>query len=334
MTASADTPQRPLDPAVSDPAALYLEMLVSGGTLEELRDRWLLLRDDTLGALLSLGVTNPFLANSLAEARVAHGSPHGILADSSAAAKVRSVGVSVHDVLDHLAQARAVAPAFEAPRCASCSSPIPSDDYSVRPGERARCRDCKTKSAAEKLAAATLATIPARYAWASLDDVWLEKRVRDRDALIASRSLVGNTMVLPASIDRAVFLGAPSLGKTILAVALLRAWSAALRKTGMFVSARELAEARAMIPLGHGDAPLVSQAISAPLLLLDDIGLEPVVGAWSPIISVVDARYSHARPTIVTTTLDERALSDRYGGAIARRVYEGASLVRLALPPR
>jgi len=115
--------------------------------------------------------------------------------------------------------------------------------------------------------------------------------------------------------------GAAGAGKTTLAVAkLFQLFDDGLRSC-MFVSAPDLARARAIYPLGDGEAPLVANAMRVGALVIDDLGKErqDISGAVS---DVIFARHANGKRTIVTSGLGFDAARAKYDDGIARRLFE------------
>lgn len=118
-------------------------------------------------------------------------------------------------------------------------------------------------------------------------------------------------------------LGGPNgTGKTVGA-----SWGLS-RKGGMFVRAADLCRV-------SDDADNDPDRIAArkSLLVVDDLGQEHVGGsdfALSVIDRVLGARYDSARPTIVTTNLNEKALEERYGDRLVDRLAEAGAFVPCA----
>lgn len=198
-----------------------------------------------------------------------------------------------------------------------------------------------------------LATLPAAFAGATLDAPWLGPLV-GADALRRARGLAGmpdssaaagapssfqgaGATLVASGLRGAVFVGPAGAGKTSLAVAAFRAlvegsyvrtrWDTS-RARHRYTSAHALAKARAMHPLGEGESPLVLAALSAPLLLIDELGGEDPRYA-SAVTEVLYERHAEGRPTWVTTGVGPSELATRYGGGIARRLFEGAEVFRL-----
>lgn len=84
-------------------------------------------------------------------------------------------------------------------------------------------------------------------------------------------------------------------------------------------SASALAQARREHPLGRGDAPEITTASHARLLVIDDAGWDREPQAISDVLA---ARYESGRPTIITTGLTSAELAKHYGAAVVRRFVE------------
>jgi DNA replication protein DnaC len=157
--------------------------------------------------------------------------------------------------------------------------------------------------------------------------------VKPASAILAARSSTANTIVL---------VGPAGSGKTSLATALLveRAVAAVepedpygdpyrtRRDEGMFVTTFALAKARREHQLGKGDAGIITHATDAIILLVDELGAEANRGDTA-VPEVIHERHAWDRPTIYTTPFELDELERRYGSGIARRVFEGASVIRL-----
>lgn len=175
--------------------------------------------------------------------------------------------------------------------------------------------------------------IPDGYEGAALDADWLVKLVGHAN-IARARASIG--------AKRAIFVGPPGAGKTTLAVAMFRACVEAARPKpppGRFVlmgrpaahrymSAHKLAKARAMHPLGDGESPVIAEALACPLLLIDELGGEDQRHA-SAVAEVIYERHAENKATWITTGVGSNEIATRYGGGIARRILEGATVFKL-----
>lgn len=240
---------------------------------------------------------------------------------------------------DWLAEMRARAEAHEAHRaactatpCAECCRALcPDCGATVNYHKAMRCDPCDRKADRVRRLEAARESVPQRFAWARLEDPRMVK-------------LVGHERIAEARLalaqERVVLAGAPGAGKTSLACAMLRelhdsaarddAPEALVRRAAgsLFVSAYDLSKARARHPLGQGEAPLVERAMNATTLVIDDLGSERD-GFQSAVTEVLYERHAECRVTWVTTWLDVRQAEERYGGGIARRLFEGARRIAL-----
>lgn len=182
-----------------------------------------------------------------------------------------------------------------------------------------RCFDCEQKSDRIRAAReATLESIPETYRWATMASPLLLERTGGNQSLIArAQSAVGATHVL--------LMGHSGSGKTSLAVAMLRAWSDHHGRAGVFALASDLATARSRSRYG-AEAPEVLAALSAPLLVLDDLGTDKDVQT-SAVTEVIFHRDAHAKPTWITTWTSHEERVARYGDGLARRVIKGARII-------
>lgn len=195
---------------------------------------------------------------------------------------------------------------------------------------RRTCSACAQRMILASHLRVTHESVPARFAWTlGVSADFLATRVR------GSAELVTRALAAPPS-KSLLFLGPTGSGKTSLAVAMLDAWARSSPKPGaMFLEGAWLARARARHRLGQGDPPLVTDAMTAPLLLLDDLGQERE-DRDGCITDVVYERHNAQLPTWVTCGLangDEATfgehLSRRYDGGFVRRILETGKPIRL-----
>lgn len=118
----------------------------------------------------------------------------------------------------------------------------------------------------------------------------------------------GKTRTLSAIVRRLLRIGARNGGP---------AWDFA---SGIVVShAAELALARRNHPLGRGEAPEVTQAIEASLLVVDDLGWDRDP---TTLRDILEQRYRRNRPLIAASGMTKPELTVHYGAAVLRRIRE------------
>jgi DNA replication protein DnaC len=218
------------------------------------------------------------------------------------------------DVAEDFAPPRAVGP------CPRCRRPDAVWAGSSEPCERCQ-HDLHSEAAGSKKMKQGEATIPAGYAWATLD----------ADLPAGEQLIARARQALDAGVRRAVFVGAAGSGKTSLAVAMMRAWMAKHRQAAHFAHAHRLGSARLKHRFGQGEADEIAAAIDAPLCLIDDLKDERLTSTTA-IYDVLQERHADGLPTFVTTGLglDEPTARARiieiYGDGTARRILEGARI--------
>ena len=119
-------------------------------------------------------------------------------------------------------------------------------------------------------------------------------------------------------------IGGYGTGKTHLAVAILRE-TAEAGIPGMFVVVPDLlGKMRASFNLKDGKADeLVTTAKNAPLLVLDDLGAEnPSPWVVELIYVLINHRYEHMLPTVITTNCNGRELEEMFGRRVVSRLAE------------
>jgi DNA replication protein DnaC len=185
------------------------------------------------------------------------------------------------------------------------------------------CASCKAAAETAKfeqaradrlasLARSWLRVCPARYAWADFAAPEMGDRVKDPKAVALAQKANATTSTL---------VGGAGAGKTSLAAAMGRHRTMA-GKSPWWVRAVDLATARRAMKLGEGETELVRRALSADVLVLDDIGAEDQTQFSKVVAEVIHARHDDMLDTIVTTGFAEKAIGERYGDGIARRLFE------------
>ncbi len=170
--------------------------------------------------------------------------------------------------------------------------------------ERVRRCDCWRQSIAGHQL--SHARIPRRYQHCELTN--FEQTVDSlREAHRRARAFVE---AFPA-VDKGLLLrGRHGVGKTHLAVAMLREIIATKGARGYFYETRELLKLVRDTFAGAGESELdvLRPVLDADILVLDDLGAEKT-SEWvqETLGLVVNTRYSERRPTIFTTNLDDSA---------------------------
>jgi DNA replication protein DnaC len=197
--------------------------------------------------------------------------------------------------------------------------PAPSRDMDPREEEAKALRE-----AHGEVVTALECSVPAHYQWARFSAGELAQRVARKDAVAEAQQAFRQ--------PRVALCGEWASGKTSLAVAMLRAHVLAARGKGaLFVRCYRVAQARIQHAAGHGEAPLVEEAVRAPLVLLDDLGGERDT-AVSPVADIIFERHAEDRPTWVTTGFTKQQLVGRYGAGVVRRLFERCVIIRTSDP--
>jgi DNA replication protein DnaC len=196
--------------------------------------------------------------------------------------------------------------------------------------DRETCDACKDRARDKRqrfaCLAITSAELPESYRWAHFSAPELPLRVKDARAVAAAK-----VVARIHGVDRIVLFGPAGAGKTSLAACSLHQLSFDRKISGLYVDARSLSLARSRSGLGR-EAPLVADAMTCDLLLIDDIGLDRSDQYGSAVAEIIYARHSERRATISTLAVEPAAIATLYGDGIARRVFEGAAKIEVSRP--
>lgn len=217
--------------------------------------------------------------------------------------------------------------------CEMCGTDIP---YSRLSNRHPLCDSCIPIDNRSNILKPALNTIPPRYSEMTFESADLPgcvakghgaKFIRDAKAAVDDPAVV--------------FVGPPGVGKTVLTVCMLRelikramdlnAPEAFVRKArdAVFMDSFTLNSTLARHPLGQGDPPLLTKALEASLLILDDLGGETGV-RQDAIREVIHLRHRDCKPMWVTSFMSPKEAAEAYGGGIARRLFEEATVIKIA----
>lgn len=128
-------------------------------------------------------------------------------------------------------------------------------------------------------------------------------------------------------------VGGVGVGKTLLASAILHELIQRRQLAGVFVSSSELLEAIRRTYDSESrvsTSELTDLVKQAEFLALDDLGVErPTEWVMERLYQIVNYRYEHLLPTLLTSNLDWEGLEGRVGERIVSRLMETTTAVLL-----
>lgn len=201
------------------------------------------------------------------------------------------------------------------------SVPCPiCNDLGMRLVERADgvrvATECECKAAKRAARLSEQARIPQRYAHCTLEDY--ETKFPSADASLARALVQARNFVKAYPVETEgkglLFVGTPGLGKTHLAVGLLRELVGKRGARGLFVDYRDLLKQvqNSYNPaVSATELDVLRPVFEAEVLVIDDLGAsKPSDWVFDTVAHILNNRYNDRLTTIITTNYANAAETD------------------------
>ena len=188
--------------------------------------------------------------------------------------------------------------------CEQCGG---SGQLFIQEGDRRFVRPCPCVAARKLKRALEAAHIPERFQSCSLDDYRIDFPGVTRSLAMARRYAIGFVERYPAETGTTglMFMGSIGVGKTHLAVAILKALILDRGASGLFCDYREFLKQLQQTYSQRGDGSereLLDPILKTPVLVLDELGaMKPTEWVMDTVGYVLNTRYNECRMTIITT---------------------------------
>jgi DNA replication protein DnaC len=198
-------------------------------------------------------------------------------------------------------------------------------------------RGCECQQQERRERGLAAAHIPERYQNYTLDGY--ETRFRGADPSLGRAHLTAQKFVEQWPADTSgqglLFVGSIGVGKTHLAVGVLRKLIEERGVKGIFCDYRELLKAIQNSYNGlvnTTEAEVLKPVLAAEVLVLDELGAQkPSEWVWDTVALILNSRYNSRKTTILTTNypdlgagrgVNEPTLGDRIGDRMRSRLAE------------
>jgi DNA replication protein DnaC len=204
---------------------------------------------------------------------------------------------------------------------------------------------CSCRVARQALRRLERANIPRRHEDAELTSYDTTMVTANESLKLAHTTAIDFVAIYPHQTDGRglMFVGFAGLGKTHLAVGVLRELIARKGCNGLFCDYGDLLK---QIQNSYNarsettELELLRPVIDAEVLVLDDLGsTKPTAWVWDTVAQVLNARYNHKRTTIITTNFanlppaagptKDDTLGDRIGERMRSRLAEMCVCIEL-----
>ncbi len=217
----------------------------------------------------------------------------------------------------------------------------------MRDGDRFAA-DCECRLAQKGQERLSAALIPERYEHCTLDSFEFGLRAGGEDQILLQAQYMATKFVASYPVvnkgNGLLFTGSIGIGKTHLAIGILRALILDRGAGGIFCDYRDLL---AQIKNSYNpevaitEMEILKPIFNAEVVVLDELGaVKPTEWVWDTVAHVLNTRYLRRRTTIVTTNyadreagastqLREETLGDRIGERMRSRLNEMCQTIEM-----